>query len=106
MSPASTATLEGRLHGFLVRDGAFETIDYPSSVNTGTLVMNNQGLIVGGFIDANGREPGFMARDPRGFQRRIIGATALRLLVILSVAGCDKPISALSDTAATEPERV
>jgi hypothetical protein len=44
------------------RDGAFETIDYPSSVNTGTLVMNNEGLIVGGFIDANGREPGFMAR--------------------------------------------
>ena len=53
----------GRLHGFLLSDGVFATIDYPESVNGGgTLVINNSGLIVGGFIDAGGREHGFIAR--------------------------------------------
>jgi hypothetical protein len=55
----------GRFHGFLLRDGAFETIDYPGSVNGGpqggTLVVNNAGLIVGGFIDTGGLEHGFIA---------------------------------------------
>ena len=53
----------GRLHGFLLRDGVFETVDYPGSVNGGgTLVISNLGLIVGGYIDGAGREHGFMAR--------------------------------------------
>jgi hypothetical protein len=52
-----------RLHGFLLRDRIFETIDFPGSVNGGgTLVMNNNGLLVGGFIDAKGSEHGFIAR--------------------------------------------
>jgi len=52
-----------RLHGFLRHNGFFETIDFPGSVNGGgTLVTNNSGLVVGGFIDATGREHGFMAR--------------------------------------------
>jgi hypothetical protein len=56
----------GRFHGFLIRDGVFVTIDYPGSVNNppqgGTLVISNNGTIVGGYIDANGREHGFVAR--------------------------------------------
>ena len=53
----------GRFHGFLLRDGVFETIDHADSINGGgTLVINNSGLIVGGFIDASGREHGFTAR--------------------------------------------
>lgn len=52
----------GRFHGFLLRDGVFETIDYPGSANGGgTLVINNSGLMVAPFIDASGREHGFIA---------------------------------------------
>jgi hypothetical protein len=54
-----------RFHGFLFRDCVFQTIDAPSSVNNapqgGTLVINDSGLMVGGFIDAGG-EHGFIAR--------------------------------------------
>jgi hypothetical protein len=57
------AEASGRLHGFLLRDGVFETIDYPGSANGGgTLVINNRGLMVGGFIDSSGKEHGFIAR--------------------------------------------
>jgi hypothetical protein len=57
------AEASGRLHGFLLRDGVFETIDYPGAANGGgTLIINNRGLMVGGFIDNNGREHGFIAR--------------------------------------------
>ena len=52
-----------RLHGFLLRDRIFETIDFPGGVTGGgTLVMNNNGFLVGGFIDAKGSEHGFIAR--------------------------------------------
>jgi hypothetical protein len=37
-------------------------IDYPGSVDGGTLVINNDGLIVGAFIDASWREHEFIAR--------------------------------------------
>lgn len=47
------------LHGFLLPD---LTVDYPGSIsNAGTLVINNSGLIVGGYDDANGGEHGFVA---------------------------------------------
>ena len=47
------------LHGFLVPN---VTIDYPGSLsNAGTLVINNRGLIVGGYDDATGGEHGFVA---------------------------------------------
>jgi hypothetical protein len=53
----------GRTHGFLLRDGVFQTIDYPGSVDTSlTFLINNRGLMVGGFIDAGGAEHGFIAR--------------------------------------------
>jgi hypothetical protein len=52
----------GPFHGFLLRDGVFTTLDYQGSLtNGGTLVINNSVLIVGGFIDANVKEHGFVA---------------------------------------------
>ena len=62
-----TGAVGTRYHGFLLRNGVFETVDYPGSVDNGapptggTLVINNSGLIVGGFVDANGKEHGFAA---------------------------------------------
>jgi len=56
------ATDDGALHGFLFREGGFTTVDYPGSVsNAGTLVINDKGLVVGGFDDSNGSEHGFIA---------------------------------------------
>lgn len=50
------------LHGFLLRDGVYTTVDFPGSIGSGgTLVINDAGLIVGGFIDAVGGEHGFIA---------------------------------------------
>jgi hypothetical protein len=54
-----------RGHGFLLCDGVYTTVDYPGSIDNpplaGTLVINDAGLIVGGFIDTAGREHGFTA---------------------------------------------
>jgi len=59
--PASIRTECGST--FLLRDRIFETIDFPGGVTGGgTLVMNNNGFLVGGFIDAKGSEHGFIAR--------------------------------------------
>lgn len=47
------------LHGFLSPD---LTVDYPGGIsNAGTLVINNSGLIVGGYDDEAGGEHGFVA---------------------------------------------
>ncbi len=51
-----------RLHGFLLRQSVFITVDFPDSAdNGGTLVINDSGLMVGPYIDASGNEHGFMA---------------------------------------------
>lgn len=56
------ANVETEFHGFLLRNGVFTTVDYPGSItNGGTLVINNSGLIVGGYLDADGGEHGFVA---------------------------------------------
>ena len=41
-------------HGFLWSDGALTTIDYPGARATAALGINEEGDIVGGYIDANG----------------------------------------------------
>jgi hypothetical protein len=46
------------LHGFLLPD---VTLDFPGSVATGTVVINNGGLIVGDYFDAAFAEHGFVA---------------------------------------------
>jgi uncharacterized membrane protein len=60
-----TFEVGSRFHGFLLRNQIRTTVDYPGSVDNapigGTLVISNNGLIVGGFIDADGNEHGFMA---------------------------------------------
>jgi uncharacterized membrane protein len=60
----------GPFHGFLLRDGVFTTVDYPGSfTNGGTLVISNNGLIVGGYVDAAGNEHGFVAIEIRRARR-------------------------------------
>ncbi len=53
------------MHGFLLlkRDQSSITVDYPGSINNGgTLVTNDSGLIVGGYVDLYG-EHGFVAAE-------------------------------------------
>jgi len=47
-------------HGFLWSSGEVTTIDYPGARATAALGINEQGDIVGGFIDANGQPRGFL----------------------------------------------
>jgi uncharacterized membrane protein len=56
----------GPFHGFLMTDGRFTIIDYPGGTSSGgTLVINDSGLIVGGYIDTAGKEHGFIATHVR-----------------------------------------
>jgi len=54
------ATL-ARLHGFLLRNGVVTNIDFPNSSQSENTVINDSGVIAGGFIDAAGVEHGFIA---------------------------------------------
>ena len=44
---------DGRIHGFLLDDGEFTTIDAPGAINTNASDINDRGEIVGFFLDAN-----------------------------------------------------
>lgn len=52
-------------HGFLLRHGAYTSIDVPNSVqgSTDVLDINAQGDIVGNYTDRNGIEHGFLLRQ-------------------------------------------
>jgi hypothetical protein len=50
-----------RLHGFLLRNGVVTNIDFPNSSDSEDPFINDNGLIVGGFIDVAGVEHGFIA---------------------------------------------
>ena len=47
-------------HGFLLRDGAYTTMDYPDAVATMITDVNDDGVIVGYFRDAAGATHGFV----------------------------------------------
>lgn len=47
-------------HGFLWSGGELTTIDYPGATATSALGINEQGDIVGGYIDANGHPSGYL----------------------------------------------
>ena len=52
----------GRDHGFLLRNGIVTTIDFPNSIDSDDdTVINDGGVIAGGFTDAAGIEHGFIA---------------------------------------------
>jgi hypothetical protein len=57
--------LPGVVHGFVWRDGDFETIDVPGAAATFVLGINNREQMVGSYIDADGAYHGFL-RDRRG----------------------------------------
>ncbi len=52
---------DGTLHGFLLDQGVFTTIDPPGSIFTQAIGINNRGQIVGDYQDANGVLHGFLA---------------------------------------------
>src|SRR5438309_6449503 len=47
-------------HGFLLRHGEFQTIDFPGAAITGVFGINNQGDMVGNIIDNAGINHGFL----------------------------------------------
>ena len=50
----------GSLHGFVLSRGTFTSLDVPNSAATLAFGNNDQGVVVGGYIDANGRVHGFV----------------------------------------------
>ena len=48
-------------HGFLLRDGQYTEIDFPGSIDTKVLAINDDGVMVGNFTDKNGNMHGFKA---------------------------------------------
>jgi uncharacterized membrane protein len=48
-------------HGFLLRDGELKVINYPGAVVTDAFAINDDGVIVGHYIDKNGNTHGFKA---------------------------------------------
>jgi hypothetical protein len=50
-----------RFHGFLLRNGVVTNIDYPNSTDSANTVINDSGVIAGGFVDVAGVEHGFIA---------------------------------------------
>jgi probable HAF family extracellular repeat protein len=57
-----THVATGRTHGFLLRNGVATNIDFPnSSDSVDNTVINDSGVIAGGFIDVAGVEHGFIA---------------------------------------------
>jgi uncharacterized membrane protein len=49
------------LHGFLLRQGKYTAIDVPGSTSTAALAINDDGEIVGWYVDKNGNTHGFKA---------------------------------------------
>ena len=48
-------------HGFLIRDGEYSTIDFPGAAITDVLGINDDGELVGLYIDSSGLAHGFKA---------------------------------------------
>jgi len=53
--------MESPTHGFLLSDGTYTTIDVPGASQTIANGINNEGYIVGYYIDADGHQHGFVA---------------------------------------------
>src|SRR5262245_23932505 len=54
--------LTGDAHGFLLRDGEFTRIDVPGALATEAMAINDDGVIVGRFVNSHGRITGFRAK--------------------------------------------
>jgi len=58
--PASEAS-----HGFLLRDGEFTVIDFPGGRGSDAFGINDDGVIVGRYVDRNGSLRGFRAKPSK-----------------------------------------
>jgi hypothetical protein len=45
----------------LLKNGVFRTVDFPRSTGTDVVIINDSGLMLGDYYDANGNEHGFLA---------------------------------------------
>jgi uncharacterized membrane protein len=78
--PDPEATTAGAYRGFLRdRDGTITSIDYPDSIDTKALGINNQGDIVGSYVDANGKAHGFITKkgDLKAAMRQVRARPAI-----------------------------
>ena len=48
-------------HGFLFRNSQYTQVDFPRSIETKVLAINDDGILVGSFTDKNGHTHGFKA---------------------------------------------
>jgi probable HAF family extracellular repeat protein len=53
------------LHGFLWRHGRYEQMDYPGSIGTACSAINDEGQIVGWYVDASQNTHGFLLDEDR-----------------------------------------
>ena len=58
-------TVGGVIHGFVLRKGAYTSIHFPGSLHTQTTGINARGDVVGGYLDADGVDHGFLL-DKKG----------------------------------------
>jgi hypothetical protein len=49
-------------HGFILMGGVYQGFDFPGSSFTDGNGINDQGMIVGSYLDSNGAEHGYAAR--------------------------------------------
>jgi probable HAF family extracellular repeat protein len=50
----------GQLHGFVLHNGTFQTIDYPNSLGTNANGLNDNNAVVGGYVPSNLHNQGFL----------------------------------------------
>jgi hypothetical protein len=55
-------------HGFLLNFGLFLTLDVPGSIFTLALGLNNNGQVVGDYMDSGGNTQDFVWTSASGFQ--------------------------------------
>src|SRR5213594_4191827 len=57
------ATKAGTYDGFKLKNGTFRRIHYPNSISTGASDINDQGTIIGSYIDQNNQGHGFIREN-------------------------------------------
>jgi len=70
------------LHGLLWREGRYAQFDYPGAIGTTGTGINDEGQIVGWYVDADQNTNGFLLEEDRFHTMNVPGAVATYLLGI------------------------